>query len=89
MIILVGRIEIDVPDCPRVVPNVLGIPSWVVGVGIPVCLVIVIAFFYLIYSLTELRHKKAKDLRESEIEMAKQRKSCTTCGDRYEPTVSK
>jgi hypothetical protein len=89
MIAKLGKIEIDVPDCPAHVPNVNGIPSWVVGWGMGVGFVVVVCILFLIYCLAELRKEHAADRRRADIDMAKLHKACDTCGTRYEPDTSK
>lgn len=82
-----GTLTIDVPDCPVPEPW-LGVPSWVIGWGIPVTLVVIVGLFILIYVLADVAKERANERRTAEISMAKLHTKCDTCGESYRPEVS-
>ena len=88
----IGKIEIDVPECPAVVPNVMGIPSWVVGWGIAtVFLIIVAAIIAVAVSYNMRNEEKTSQKRiemETQVSLARHKKSCDTCGAVYSPVVT-
>jgi hypothetical protein len=83
----IHQITVDVPDCPTVVPNVAGIPSWVVGWGLGISVVIVLA---LVAGITiarvtahEQRTARQASRERALIDGAKLTKNCPSCGFRY------
>lgn len=89
MIIALGTITVDVPDCPVVIP--LGIPSWAIAWGIVVTTVILLALIIAVAVTRSIAHEEHTNQetarRNAEVALAKNHKTCTTCGARYEPTV--
>lgn len=83
-------IQIEIPNCPG--PTVGGIPSWVVGWGMAAVFVIIIAAIVagsIVYQIRkDLQTTQLHNRHKAEIEMAKLKKSCTTCGDVYQPALS-
>jgi hypothetical protein len=86
-----GKVEIDVPDCPVVPPTAFGIPSWVVGWGMAAAVVIILATIIMI---AVVRH----DANEERGSTQRQRlvtlqtlgapKQCSTCGASYDPEAA-
>lgn len=91
MMLTTGTIQIEVPDCPAVVPNVMGIPSWVIGSGMGLTFVIVLAAIVAMaytYNTRKLEQtRQLADRRSAEVSMAKLKKHCDTCGADYQPAV--
>lgn len=82
-----GRIVVDVPDCPVVKPMVFGLPSWVVGWGMGIGFVLLAA---LIVGIAIVRYGRNEEItsrqnyeRQTLLEVAKNVKRCPGCGMDY------
>lgn len=91
MNIPIKKIEVEVPDCPSLPPcppMVLGIPSWVIGWGMAVVLVIIIAIVIGVVAAKTSRNESKvtiADKRYAAVIALGPPKRCHTCGDVYEP----
>lgn len=82
-------VTIDVPDCPTVLPNVMGMPSWVVGWGIAVGTIIVLALIIGVATVrilgAEERTKREQNRARALIDAARETKVCPTCATTLDP----
>jgi len=83
-----GRVEIDVPDCPKAIPNVMGIPSWVIGWGLGISAVVILAIIIAIAAVrseANTERNKTQRARLDTMRVLGPPKQCRTCGDVYDP----
>jgi hypothetical protein len=89
MIFPTNHINIDVPDCPSApAPNFHGIPTWVLGWGMGIGTVLIIATGILIAYWIDSRVRIKQAHANAAAEMSKHWTTCPTCKADFHPVYN-